>query len=106
MNAAKLEKVPDSIRRGVNGLAGSDRDTKTSTYVSQPTPTSSVNTGIQGAQDSAVTPIIVKKVDFKDLRTGQDFRHPQRDTVATNLGKISNDLGPRSPNPNDEGLGG
>lgn len=106
MKAAKLVPVPDSIRRGVNGLPGSDPDTKASSYLSQPTSTSSVNNGIQGAQNSAVTPISVKKVDFKDLRTGEDFRHPQRDTAAPNLGKISNDPGPRSPNPNDEGLGG
>jgi hypothetical protein len=106
MNAEKLVRVPDSFRRGVNGLPGSDPDTKASTYLSQPTSSSGVNTGTQGAQNSAVTPISVKKVDFKDLRTGQDFRHPQRDTVAPNLGKISNDPRPRSPNPNDEGLGG
>jgi hypothetical protein len=106
MNAAKLVKVPDSIRRGVYGLPGTDPDAKASTYASQPTSPSGVNTGTRGAQNSAVTPISVKKVDFKDLRTGQDFRHPQRDTIAPNLGKISNDPGPRSPNPNDEGLGG
>ena len=105
MNAARLEKVPDSIRRGVNGLPGSDPDIKGGTYVSQPTLTSGVNTGMQGAQNSAVQPVSVKKVDFKDLRTGQDFRHPQRDTVAPNLRQISNDPGPRSPNPNDEGVG-
>jgi hypothetical protein len=106
MKAAKLVKVPDNIRRGVNGLPGSGPDTKGGTYVSQPTSTSSVNTEMQGAQNGAVQPVSVKKVDFKDLRTGQDFRHPQRDTVAPNLGKISNDPGPRSPNPNNEGLGG
>jgi hypothetical protein len=61
---------------------------------------------MQGQQNSAVTPISVKKVDFKDLRTGEDFRYPQEDTVAPNLAKISNDPGPRSPNPNDEGVGG
>jgi hypothetical protein len=104
MDAAKLVRVPDSIRRGVDGLPGSDPDT--SSYLSQPTLTSGVNTGMQGEHNSAVTPINVKKVDFKDLRTGQDFRHPQKDTAASNLGKISNDPGPRSPNPNDEGLGG
>jgi len=106
MNAAKLVKVPDSIRRGVNGLPGSDPDTKGGTYLSQRTSTSGVNAGMQGQQNSAVTPISVKKVDFKDLRTGEDFRYPQEDTVAPNLAKISNDPGPRSPNPNDEGVGG
>ncbi len=106
MKAAKLVRVPDSIRRGVNGLPGSDPGTKSGTYVSQPTLTSGVNNGIQGEQNGAVTPISVKKVDFKDLRTGQDFRHPQTDTAAPDLAKISNDPGPRSPNPNDEGLGG
>jgi len=106
MKAAKLVPVPDTIRRGVNGLPGSDPDTKGGTYVSQPPSTSGVNTGIQGAQNSSVTPISVRKVDFKDLRTGEDFRHPQGDTAAPNLAKISNDPGPRGPNPNDEGIGG
>jgi hypothetical protein len=48
----------------------------------------------------------VKKVDFKDLKTGRDFRYPQKDIVAPSVGKIANKPGPRSPNPNDEGSGG
>jgi hypothetical protein len=105
MQAAKRKQVPDSIRRGINGLAGADPGVKGGTYLPQPTSASGVNAGMQGKQNSAVPPVSVKKVDFKDLRTGQDFRHPQRDTVAPNLRQISNDPGPRSPNPNDEGVG-
>ena len=107
MNAAKLVKVSDSIRRGINGLVGADPTDKGSTFTAQPVDgTAGLNAGIAGQQNSSVRPITVKKVDFKDLRTGQDFRYPQKDTAAPSLGKIGNDPGPRSPNPNDEGIGG
>jgi hypothetical protein len=106
MQAAKRKQVPDSIRRGINGLAGADPGVKGGTYLPQPTSASGVNAGMQGKQNSAVPPVSVKKVDFKDLTTGRDFRYPSKDTAAKSVEKIANDPSPRSPNPNDEGIGG
>ena len=107
MNAAKLVKVSDSIRRGINGLVGADPTDKGSTFIAQPVDgIAGLNAGIAGQQNSSVRPVSVKKVDFKDLKTGRDFRYPQKDIVAPSVGKIANKPGPRSPNPNDEGIGG
>jgi hypothetical protein len=106
MNATKLVRVPDSIRRGINGLVGADPSVKSSTYLAHPTAASGVNAGMQSKQNREVTPISVKKVDFKDLKTGQDFRYPTKDSAAPSVKNIANDPGPRSPNPNDGGIGG
>lgn len=106
MKAAKLVKVPDSIRRGVSGLPGSDPDTKGGTYLSQRTSTSGVNAGMQSKQNTEVRAVVVRQTDYKNLRTGQDFRYPSKDSAEQSLGKISNDPGPRSPDPDDEGVGG
>lgn len=108
MQAAKLKQVPDSVRRGINGLAGANGNDQHSNLIERPvsTGTQGLNAGIAGPPNSSVGPINVKKVDFKDLRTGQDFRYAQKDTAAPSVKKIANDPGPRSPNPNDEGLGG
>jgi len=90
MKAAKLAKVPDSINRGVNGLPGSDPEAKCATYLSQPTSTSGVNAGMQGKQNSEVRPVAVKKTDFKDLKSGADYRYPHKDTAEPCLERISN----------------
>ena len=91
MKAAKLVKVEDSVCRGVNGLPGTEPNSKADTYLSPSTSTSGLNAGMQGPQNRAVTPVSVKKVDFKDLRTGEDFRYPQKDTAEPSLEKISHD---------------
>jgi hypothetical protein len=107
MNAAKLVKVSDSIRRGINGLVGADPSAKGSTFIAQPVDgTVGLNAGIAGQQNSSVRPIAVKRTDYKDLKTGEDFRYQSKDTAAQSVKKIANDSGPRSPNPNDEGIGG
>ena len=108
MKAAKLVNVPDSVSRGINGLAGVDSRVKASTYLAQPVEPSanSLNTGMQGKQNTEVRTVVVRQTDYKNLRTGQDFRHPSKDITEQSLGRISNDPGPRSPIPNDEGIGG
>jgi hypothetical protein len=106
MQAAKLKQVPDSIRRGINGLAGANGSNRGMIDRPVVNGTQGLTMGMQGEQNSEVKPVIVKKVDFKDLKTGEDFRYPSRDTAASSVRKIASAPGPRSPRPNDEGVGG
>jgi len=98
MNSAKLVKGPDSVRRGISGLAGTDATVKAPTYIAQPVDPSEsgLNAGMQGKQNTAVRPVVVKQTDYKNLKTGQDFRYQSKDSADQSLGKISNDPGPRS----------
>ncbi len=98
MNSAKLVKVPDSISRGINGLPGADSSVKASTYLAQPVDPSAngLNAGMQGKQNTAVRPIVVKQTDYKNLKTGEDFRYQSKNSADQSLGKISNDPGPRA----------
>jgi hypothetical protein len=96
MKSAHLVHVPDSISRGIDALARADHSVNASTYLAQPTESASLlNAGIQGKQNSEIRPVVVKKTDFKDLKSGADYRYPQKDTAESSLEKISNDSGPR-----------
>jgi hypothetical protein len=96
MKSAHSANVPDSISRGIDALARADHSVKTSTYLPQPMESASLlNAGIQGKQNSEIRPVVVKKTDFKDLKSGADYRYPQKDTAEPSLEKISNDSGPR-----------
>lgn len=98
MKSAHLVNVPDSTIRGINGLASADARVKASTYLPQSVDPSEngLNAGMQGKQNTAVRPVVVKQTDYKNLKTGQDFRYQSKDSAEQSLGKISNDPGPRA----------
>jgi hypothetical protein len=89
-NASQNADVLESVFQAhLNG--GKGRDTTPSLgCAAEPT----INSGF--ACSASVLPITVKKTDFKDLKTGADYRPGSPDTVKSSMDQIADNGGPRS----------
>jgi hypothetical protein len=98
MKSAHSVNIPDTINRGINGLAGADGRVK-ATYIAQPVDPSEngLSTGMQAKQNTAVRAVVVRQTGYKNLKTGEDFRCPSKDSAEQSLKEISSDPGPRAP---------
>lgn len=56
----------------------------------------SITAGMTSNSGEGIRPVTVRKVDFKDLRTGADYRTPTKDTANDSLNQAADNGGPRS----------
>jgi len=54
-----------------------------------------ITAGMTSNSGEGVRPVTVKKVDFKDLKTGADYRGPSGDAARESVDEVANNGGPR-----------